>query len=262
MFWERDPKGGYESKTKQSRTKLVREGLKELRTEIFKWQQEVKEKFEDDPIWVMPGDMNKVWELDNEAALENWNVTSDSDHGEGFSSGSLTISPTGHGLFSGHISTQVPKDGRVKTAGYCNMKSLRPRKSFKRDAYLDWSQYTHLEMRVRGDGRNYLLNIGNAGYFDITWNDVYSYILFTRGGPHWQLTRIPFSKFFLASKGRVQDKQIQVQLDQVTSLGISAGDRINAPFRLEIDYIGVYHDPNHTETFAYEMYRVPKFMGS
>lgn len=53
------------------------------------------------------GDMDKIWILDNEAALENWVVTSDSDHGEGFSSGSLTISPTGHGLFSGHISTRV-----------------------------------------------------------------------------------------------------------------------------------------------------------
>lgn len=53
------------------------------------------------------GDMDKVWMLDSEAALEKWVVTSDSDHGEGFSSGSLTVSPTGHGLFSGHISTQV-----------------------------------------------------------------------------------------------------------------------------------------------------------
>lgn len=73
--------------------------------------------------------------------------------------------------------------------------------------------------------------------------------------------QIPFSKFFLTSKGRVQDKQSPVQLDQVTSLGISAGDRINAPFHLEIDYIGVYLDPNHSETFAYEMYQVPKLMG-
>ena len=47
-----------------------------------------------------------------------------------------------------------------------------------------------LEMRVRGDGRSYLVNISTAGFFDITWYDVYSYVLYTRGGPHWQVTRV------------------------------------------------------------------------
>lgn len=257
LFWERDPKGGYGSKKKHNNKELIREGLKELRQELSKWKDEVREKFECDPILVRPGDMDKLWILNTQESLNHWVVTSDQDHGEGGSSCSLTLSPTGHGLFSGEISTQVPKDGRTKRAGYCNMRSIRPRKSFKREVYLDWTQYNHLELRVRGDGRPYILNISTAGYFDISWNDMYSYILYTRGGPHWQVTRIPFSKFFFSSKGRVQDKQSPLPLQQIVSVGISAGDRVNAPFRLEIDYIGVYHDPDHIETFAYEMYRVP-----
>jgi hypothetical protein len=28
------------------------------------------------------------------------------------------------------------------------------------------------------------------GYFDIMWNDIYSYVLFTRGGPYWQLSKV------------------------------------------------------------------------
>lgn len=71
--------------------------------------------------------------------------------------------------------------------------------------------------------------------------------------------QIPFSKFFLNSKGRVQDKQAPMNRTQVVSVGISAGDRINAPFRLEIDYIGLYSDPDHCEEFAYEMYQLPRF---
>lgn len=47
-----------------------------------------------------------------------------------------------------------------------------------------------LVMRVRGDGRSYLLNINTRGYYDITWNDVYHYVLFTRGGPYWQVARV------------------------------------------------------------------------
>lgn len=117
-------------------------------------------------------------------------------------------------------------------------------------------------MRVRGDGRPYLLNIACEGYFDIMWNDVYHYVLYTRGGPHWQNVKIPFSKFFLASKGRVQDKQYPIPLEKITNFGITVGAKFGqeGPFGLEIDFIGLEFDPNHTEKFAYEMYKMPKYM--
>ncbi|XP_063888138.1 complex I intermediate-associated protein 30, mitochondrial-like [Scylla paramamosain] len=260
MFWERDQKGGYGKEIQKSRKELIRDGLKELRQEMSKWKEEMDEKFAMDPVFVRPGDMDKVWVLNSKEALDQWVVTCDSDHNEGRSTADLSLSPTGHGLFSGQLCTDPPKDGRVKRAGYCNMKSIRPRKSFKREVYLEWADYNTLEIRLRGDGRSYMLNISCAGYFDVMWNDMYSYPLYTRGGPHWQLTRIPFSKFFLTSKGRIQDKQASIPLDKVVSLGISSGDRSNAPFRLEIDYIGVYKDPSHIEEFAYEMYRQDRFM--
>lgn len=42
---------------KLNRKELIQEGLKELREELSKWKGEVKEKFEDDPIIVRPGEM-------------------------------------------------------------------------------------------------------------------------------------------------------------------------------------------------------------
>lgn len=63
-------------------------------------------------------------------------------------------------------------------------------KSFKRETYLDWTPYNMLVMKVRGDGRSYFLNISTKGYFDISWNDTYHYVLYTRGGPYWQITRV------------------------------------------------------------------------
>ena len=34
-------------------------------------------------------------------------------------------------------------------------------------------------------------------------------------------------------------------------------DRIDGPYRLEIDYIGVVNDNTHSEYFAYEGYTMP-----
>ncbi len=71
--------------------------------------------------------------------------------------------------------------------------------------------------------------------------------------------QIPFSKFFLTSKGRIQDKQEPMPRDRVSTFGISVADKINGPFRLEIDYIGLEFDPSHKEVTAYELYQVPKY---
>ncbi|KAF2894978.1 hypothetical protein ILUMI_11211 [Ignelater luminosus] len=261
-FWERDPKGGYiDTREKPSKTQIVREGLKELKTEIALWSQEVKEHFEFDPNMIFrPGETDIVWQFGSQDSLNEWVVTSDKDHNEGYSSCSLALNKHGKGLFAGELSTRVPKDGRIKRAGYCNIKTIRARKSFKRETFLNWGPYNMLVMKVRGDGRSYMLNITTKGFFDLTWNDTYHFVLYTRGGPYWQISRIPFSKFFFASKGRVQDRQSPIPLNKITNFGISVGDKINGSFSLEIDYIGVEFDPNHKEEFAYEMYRMPKYI--
>lgn len=35
-----------------------------------------------------------------------------------------------------------------------------------------------------------MINIWSEGLFDITWNDMYQHILYTRGGPHWQVAKV------------------------------------------------------------------------
>lgn len=62
--------------------------------------------------------------------IEKWVTTADSDHGEGTSTASLEMSSAGHGLFHGNLQTAMPRDGRIKKAGYCNIRSLRSRVRF------------------------------------------------------------------------------------------------------------------------------------
>ncbi|KAF0291440.1 Complex I intermediate-associated protein 30, mitochondrial [Amphibalanus amphitrite] len=207
-------------------------------------------------IWC---EVDMAFQLTSEAALRDWVVTSDRDNDEGNSWGELVLGRNGKAVLRGTLDTTVPRDGSKQRTGYCNMRCLRPQKSFKRDSFFDWSQYTHVVLRVRGDGRSYMLNLAAMGYFDIMWNDIFSYPLYTRGGPYWQVTRIPFSKFFLTSKGRIQDKQSPLTQDRITSVGITAGG-VSGPFQLEIDYIGLEMDPRHGEDFAYEMYQTPAYI--
>lgn len=64
-FWEREKRAGYTKKFPIIPNKaLIVEGLKELKKEIKLWTEEVKEKFEGDPILVYrPGEVDIAWKF-------------------------------------------------------------------------------------------------------------------------------------------------------------------------------------------------------
>lgn len=59
----------------------------------------------------------------------------------------------------------------------------------------------------------------------------------------------------------MQDLQDSIPLERIASFQLGAG-KVDGPFCLEIDYIGLENDPNKKEEFAYEMYRIPKFIAN
>ncbi|XP_036042302.1 complex I intermediate-associated protein 30, mitochondrial isoform X1 [Onychomys torridus] len=67
-----------------------------------------------------------------------------------------------------------------------------------------------------------------------------------------KVPRIPFSKFFFSNQGRIRDGQSPLLVDKISSIGLTLADKVDGPFFLEIDFIGVFTDPAHTEEFAYE----------
>ncbi|XP_042896176.1 complex I intermediate-associated protein 30, mitochondrial [Parasteatoda tepidariorum] len=235
----------------------IKEGRKIFVQECKLWVDEVKEKFRQDRKLYQHGDTDVFFRFDNKECLKKWRVGSDKINNEGFSDCHFTINDKGKGVFYGNIDTTPPKDGKSRFAGYCGIKSTRKTKSFMREDCYFWDWFTHLELRVKGDGRGYAINLGLGLYYDVTWFSTFTYPMYTRGGPYWETIRIPFSKFFMQSKGRIQDRQERIPLNKVNSVGITAAT-VPGPFHLEIDYIGCHKDDSFKEKCAYEMYKIPK----
>lgn len=75
------------------------------------------------------GEVDKKWVFQDQKDLNFWVTTSDRDHSEGSSECQLSINKAGRGLFSGTLCTNIPKDGKQRRAGYCNMRSTHARVS-------------------------------------------------------------------------------------------------------------------------------------
>lgn len=93
-FFERDPKSGYRTKKEENssiiQTQLwhVKNGLRMLGDELKLFKKEVIEHFENDPLLIFRKDeVDPVWQFNGDKkSLEQWVVTADSDHEEGYSS--------------------------------------------------------------------------------------------------------------------------------------------------------------------------------
>ncbi|CAL9686749.1 unnamed protein product [Knipowitschia caucasica] len=196
-----------------------------------------------------------VWEFRGPESLEDWTVSSDREIG-GQSEAYLKLGRDNNTcLVYGTLSSTPPRDGETRYSGYCTLRSRPQMSSFQRKKNFDWSSFNTLHLRVRGDGRPWMINISSESYFAHQKDDIYSYFLYTRGGPYWQDVKIPFSKFFLTHRGRVQDEQHCLWLDKVSTIGFTLGDKADGCFQLEVDFIGVCKDYAHTEEFAYESYK-------
>lgn len=70
-------------------------------------------------------------------------------------------------------------------------------KSFFREDFYRLEPFTHIELRVKGDGRNYGINLGTGMYYDVNWFTMFTYAMFTHGGPYWQTIRVSKNIYFI-----------------------------------------------------------------
>ena len=126
--WQEVPSGEYGQRNKAKRPSLIKQvvnGVKRLPDECVKWTEEFvyKSKFPDYDIHITHGDYDVLHKFDNFETIEEWTVTTDRSMMEGQSQAEFLLGPNKTGIFRGFLNTTVPKDGKTKAAGYCNIRS-------------------------------------------------------------------------------------------------------------------------------------------
>ncbi|KAK4470277.1 hypothetical protein MN116_005848 [Schistosoma mekongi] len=159
----------------------------------------------------------------------------------------------GYGHFRGFISTRVPKRGDLVRSGFANLRSPESR-LFGFVMPYGFEAYSHLVIRYRGDGRKYQIVVLPREGWDFNRFDTHQFALFTRGGPYWQIAKIPLSKFYRAHSSIVHTRQRAANLGNMRLFSLTLMDDIEGPFSLELDYIGLYFDEQQSDIFDYEQY--------
>lgn len=108
--------------------------------------------------------------------------------------------------------------------------------------------------RYRGDGRKYQIVVLPRARWDFNRFNTHQFTLYTRGGPYWQIAKIPLSKFYHTSSNIIHNRQFPANLGTMRLLSFTLMDDIEGPFSLELDYIGLYFDEQQNEVFDYELY--------
>lgn len=172
-----------------------------------------------------------------EESLSRIMVRSDKEMG-GFSEANFTIDPDSKaGHFYGNLNLDLPKDNpEITRSGYAMFRTKDQKESwFSGDSYWDWTEYSLLVLRVKGDRRKYLVNI-QANTPLIT--DLFQHRLFLHHPGEWETVVIPLNDFVMTNWGVIQDGS-ELNKSEVKTVGVGLLDKQYGPFNLKIDWIKV-----------------------
>lgn len=156
----------------------------------------------------------------------------------GFSNVNFDVDPhTKSGIFHGYLNLDLPKDRPdITRSGYAMFRTKDQQESWlSGDSYWDWSQFSSLVLRVKGDRRKYLVNI-QANTPLVT--DLFQHRLFLNHPGDWETVVIPLNDFVMTNWGVIQDGS-ELNKSEVKTVGIGLLDKQYGPFALNIDWIKV-----------------------
>ncbi|CAJ2503962.1 Uu.00g113560.m01.CDS01 [Anthostomella pinea] len=194
------------------------------------------------------------------SSLDDCKLMSDVDIG-GYSKASLdwvpssTAPDTGvqgpaHARFHGSISTDLPPNKPdIQRSGYAAWRTLdKPPTIFGR-ALWDIDMYTYLALRIKSDGRSYLVNIQTES---VVPTDLHQHRLFAKRPGEWETLLIKWNDFVRTNHGFVVEPQTEMLRQKVRSVGVGLTDRVPGPFELCIERVWATNDVREGEEVTAE----------
>lgn len=161
-----------------------------------------------------------LFDFSDERACSGWTSIDDRVMG-GVSTSFLAPSGEGTAVFAGSVS----KD---RNGGFASVRS--PSSDFRA------GDCGGIELRLRGDGRAYKVNLRTADLFEGTQ---YQSAFHTVSG-EWETVRIPFAEFYPVFRGRPVPGAPRLDHRTLRSVGFVIGDGQEGPFRLELGSVSCY----------------------
>ena len=151
----------------------------------------------------------------------DWQVVNDGVMG-GLSKGKLTPSDAGTMRFSGMLSLE-------NNGGFSTFRSG--------DLKLDLSSHLGLLLRVKGDGRTYQVRLATDALFRGMEVSFAAEFVTIKG--EWVEVKVPFAGFKGSFRGLALPKE-PLDTSKVRRVSILIGDKKQAPFAVELDFIRTY----------------------
>lgn len=165
-----------------------------------------------------------LFDFRDPGAAADWVPVNDTVMG-GVSSSRIQATTDGTAVFTGSVSLE-------NNGGFASVRT--------RARNHDLRGYDGVELRVRGDGRRYKINMKNDPYLD---GAMYR-AEFDTTADSWTTIRIRFEEFVPTFRGRQIRDGRPLDLAHVMSFGLMISDKQAGPFRLELSEIAPFTTGN------------------
>lgn len=157
-----------------------------------------------------------LYDFSSEAQASDWRIVNDGVMG-GVSQSNFNVEPD-YAVFEGEISLE-------NNGGFASVRAF--------SSQLDLEGYTHISIRVKGDGKRYQFRIRDDNGFDGVSHRHY----FDTTNREWQVITFPLDDFVPVFRGRTLSNVGKIKAEKIQQVGFLIANGKAEKFRLEIDWI-------------------------
>lgn len=155
-----------------------------------------------------------IFDFSKSCDMSSWMIVDDGVMG-GLSQGSMQLNNDGHAEFAGFVTTE-------NYGGFSSVRYNFDKKNV--------SDFTHIVLRLKGDGKNYQFRIKKNSY------DRASYIHTFKTSGEWETIKIPLEDFFPSYRGYKLNRR-NFDGTYMEQIAILIANKRKEEFKLELDRI-------------------------